>query len=89
MYYLSAKKNESLVEKPTSYEQLLKGIEEWVGYGHLSYTEAWEKSRSFTSGAGGKANVTASIMLQGCSPQWHAEKDKSKIRETTGWPQRV
>ena len=43
------KTDESLVEKPTSYEKILNCVEEWASYGHLSYTEAWEKIRSFSA----------------------------------------
>lgn len=41
-------KNESLVEKPTSHEKVLKFIEEWASYGNFTYSETWRKLRSFS-----------------------------------------
>ncbi|KAJ7389742.1 hypothetical protein OS493_029162 [Desmophyllum pertusum] len=41
-------KNESLVEKPSSHEKVLKFIEEWASYGDFSYSKTWGKLRSIS-----------------------------------------
>ena len=41
-------KDESLVEKPSSHEKVVKFIEEWARYGDLCYSEAWSKLKSIS-----------------------------------------
>ena len=37
------KKNESLVEKPSSYKKVFKFTQEWAKYGNLAYSQTCEK----------------------------------------------
>ena len=41
-------KNESLVEKPFSYEKVFKSIKEWAKYGNVAYSQTWEKLRKIS-----------------------------------------
>lgn len=41
--------NECLVESPSSYEKVLKSIEEWALYGNLTYSESWERLRGMSA----------------------------------------
>lgn len=41
-------KGECLVERPNAHEKVLKFIEEWATYGHLSYSESWSKLKNIS-----------------------------------------